>query len=184
MKHGAWPAQRIEIRPWRQTQRGGSRDDRMLREIVVSLPARIADAPVPIDAELAARLEDAMRDIADLDAARAPVLELLRLLLLCTESVASAKIESVEASLDDYARALHGVRANPSAVSMVAATAALDRLISRHTQGDRTDLDAVNRDDVPALAQAAITYAQFEAIHSLPAATGTSTCSPATVAGT
>jgi Fic family protein len=224
VKPGAWPAQRVEIRPWRQAQRGGSRDDRMLREIAVSLPAHIADAPVPIDAELAARLEDALRDIADLDATRAPVLEPLRLLLLRTESVASSKIESVEASLDDYARALHGVRANPSAVSMVAATGALDRLISRHTPGDHAGLDAildahavlmaddrsesayggrlrdmqnwiggsdhsplgavyvppppetveaymedllafVNRDDVPALAQAAITHAQFEAIH-------------------
>jgi len=33
-------------------------------------------------------------------------------LLLRTESVASSKIESVEASLEDYARALHGSRAN------------------------------------------------------------------------
>lgn len=224
MEPGAWPAHRVEIRPWRQAQRSGSRDDRMLREITVSLPARIAEASVPIDAELAARLEDALRDIADLDATRAPVLEPLRLLLLRTESVASSKIESVEASLDDYARALHGVRANPSAVSMVAATGALDRLISRHTPGERAGLDAildahavlmaddrsesayggrlrdmqnwiggsdhsplgavyvppppetveaymedllafVNRDDVPTLTQAAITHAQFEAIH-------------------
>ena len=224
VKDGGWPAQRVETRPWRQAQRGGSRDDRMVREIAVSLPASIADAVVPIDAELAARLEDALLNIADLDAARAPVLEPLRLLLLRTESVASSKIESVEASVDDYARALHGVRANPSAVSMVAATGALDRLISKHAPGDLVGLDAIleahavlmaddrsesayggrlrdvqnwiggsdhsplgavhvppppetveayledlltfaNRDDVPALAQAAITHAQFEAIH-------------------
>lgn len=38
-------------------------------------------------------------------------------------------MEAVEASLDDYARALHGIRSNPSAGWMVAATEALGSMI-------------------------------------------------------
>ena len=75
-----------------------------------------------IDSQLATELESAMREIATLDRADGANLDALGVLLLRAESVASSKIEAVEASLDDYARALHGVRSNPSAVSMVAAT--------------------------------------------------------------
>lgn len=151
-------------------------------------------------------------------------LEALGLLLLRTESVASSKIEAVEASVDDYARALHGVRANSSAVSMVAATTALDVMIHGVAHTGRIELTALtsaheslmrdepgeaafagrlrdmqnwiggsdhsprgafyvppppetvpgylddlvafaNRDDLPALVQAAIAHAQFESIH-------------------
>jgi Fic family protein len=196
----------------------------MLGEVTVALPPMISGLQLPLDSELAARLEDAMGQIAELEATRAPVLEPLALLLLRTESVASSKIEAVEAGLDDYARALHGARANSSAVSMVAATSALDRLISHVAPGGQIRRDAMlsahavlmaddraeshyggrirdvqnwiggsdhsplgaiyvppppqlvdgyiedlltfaNRDDLPALAQAAITHAQFEAIH-------------------
>src|SRR4051794_11473365 len=196
----------------------------MLREVTVALPPMIAHQSISVDSPLAANMESAIREIAALDGIHGTDLEALGVLLLRTESVASSKIESVEASLDDYARALHGGRANPSAVSMVAATGALDRLISKHAPGDRVGLDAIldahavlmaddrsesgyggrlrdmqnwiggsdhsplgavyvppppetveaymedllafaNRDDVPALAQAAITHAQFEAIH-------------------
>ncbi len=65
------------------------------------------------------------------------------MLLLRTESVASSKIEAVEAGLDDYARALHGIRSNPSAVSMVAATTALDTMIRDVRRNGRVELDAI-----------------------------------------
>jgi hypothetical protein len=51
-------------------------------------------------------------------------------LLLRTESVASSKIEQIQANVDDYARALHGVRANSSAIAMAAATTALQAMIA------------------------------------------------------
>jgi hypothetical protein len=44
--------------------------------------------------------------------------------------VASSKIEQIQANVDDYARALHGVRANSYAVAMAAATAALQAMIA------------------------------------------------------
>lgn len=219
-----WPAHRREVRPWRQQFRAGTRDDRMLREVTVSLPPLIADRSLVLDGTVAADLEEAMRQIIALDATHDSTLKALGLLLLRTESLASSKIELVEADLEDYARALHGSRANASAVSMAAATAALDSMIGTVSSERPLALDNIltahallmahdpseadhagqlrdmqnwiggsdhspraalyvppppdtvpaymtdllnfaNRDDVPALAQAAIAHAQFESIH-------------------
>jgi Fic family protein len=60
-----------------------------------------------------------------------------------TESVASSKIEAIEAGLDDYARALHGSRSNDSAVAMVAATAALEAMIRGGGPGRDIELSAI-----------------------------------------
>jgi Fic family protein len=45
-------------------------------------------------------------------------------------SVPNQWIEQIQANVDDYARALHGVRANSSAVAMAAATTALQAMIA------------------------------------------------------
>lgn len=47
------------------------------------------------------------------------------------------------ASLDDYARALHGIRTNPSAVFMVAATEALAHLITSVDSANAIELSAI-----------------------------------------
>ncbi|WP_253900536.1 Fic family protein [Mycobacterium asiaticum] len=96
----------------------------------MSLPPYIADLDADINTDIAVELETAMGEISRLDSVHGTDLAALSTLLLRTESVASSKIERVEASLDDYARALHGNRGNSSAVSMVAATTALDALIT------------------------------------------------------
>ena len=108
----------------------GTRDDRTLRSIVVSLPPFIADHSVALDSETAADLEAATSEIAKLDSSHADDLSALGTLLLRTESVTSSKIEQIQANVDDYARALHGVRANSSAVAMAAATTALQAMIA------------------------------------------------------
>lgn len=95
----------------------------------MSLPPEIRELDVPVDARLANEIEMAVREVTALDVEHGEVLDSLAALLLRTESVASSKIERIEADIDDYARALHGSRANPSATSMVAATAALDTMI-------------------------------------------------------
>jgi len=115
----------------------------MLRTITVSLPPMIADQDLTLDSYLATDVELAMREISKLDATHGADLEALGVLLLRTESVASSKIEAVEASLDDYARALHGIRTNSSAVSMGAATTALDTMINDVTHHDRVELAAI-----------------------------------------
>ena len=77
----------------------------------------------------APQIEDCLREIAALDASHGAHLGALGTMLLRTESVASSKIEQVEADVTDYARALHGMKANQSATSMVSATVALEELI-------------------------------------------------------
>ena len=126
----AWPPHGQESRRWAQTHRGGTRDDRTLRSIVVSLPPLIADRTVALDSETAADLESATSEIAKLDSSHADDLSASGTPLLCTESVASSKIEQIQANVDDYARALHGVRANSAAVAMAAATTALQAMIA------------------------------------------------------
>jgi Fic family protein len=144
-QRASWPAAAIEIRPWRQTVRGGTRADRMLSSVEVTLPAHIADRAVPLTADQAAEVEAATREVIGLDSASGEVLQALSLLLLRSESVASSKIERVEASLDDFARALHGVRSNSSAVSMVAATRALSIMIDGVRESRRFELDRLAR---------------------------------------
>ena len=121
--------------PWRQTFKGGTREDRMLREVTVWLPPKITDSKPSIPSAVAADMDNALREIAALDETHGEHLASLSTLLLRAESVASSKIELVEASLDDYARALHGVRSNASANSMVASTRAMDDLIGSVRDG-------------------------------------------------
>ncbi|WP_082612195.1 MULTISPECIES: Fic family protein [unclassified Nocardioides] len=133
------------VEPWRQNVRGGTIDDRTLREVRVSLPPPIADLDLQVPPALAADAENALRHLAVLDATHGRELASLSTLLLRAESVASSKIEQVEASMDDYARALHGNRSNASATSMVASTRALDDLISSVTDGSPILLDRILR---------------------------------------
>ena len=141
----AWPAHRQEVRPWQQTVRGGTREDRMLSEVTVWLPPAIAGREVLVPSALAAEVEESLRAIAALDVSHGTHLGTLGTMLLRTESVASSKIEQVEADVTDYARALHGVRANPSATSMVSATVALEELIDSVAGGHDLTVDAVLR---------------------------------------
>lgn len=125
----SWPAATYETRPWAQTRRSGTKEDRMLDSVVVSMPAWITELPVMIGGALADEIETALREIVALDEGHGDVLAPLGMLLLRSESVASSKIERIEATIDDYARALHGSKANASASSMVAATDALEAMI-------------------------------------------------------
>ncbi len=139
------PPARLEERPWRQSQRAGAREDRMLGRIEVCIPARLADLEITVPAEpaepaepagpagpaaFASTLDRTVREISILDAGHGSELGALAGLLLRTESVASSKIELIDASVDDYARALFGSRANDSATAMVAASRAVAALMS------------------------------------------------------
>lgn len=124
-----WPAHEHQSRPWTQTYRGGTREDRTPRTVTVSMPPKITEISISLDAQTSTDLESAMAEIVKLDSAHGTDLTALGTLLLRNESVASSKIERVEATIEDYARALHGIRANPAAVSMAAATTALDAMI-------------------------------------------------------
>lgn len=126
-------------RSWRQAHRGGTREDRAMREVEVWLPAHIGGFEPATPPSLGAEMDTALRAIAGLDETHGDHLASLSTLLLRAESVASSKIEQVHAATADYARALHGIKTNPSAVSMVASTQALGDLIrSVDDEGDIT----------------------------------------------
>ena len=125
----SWPACSFEVESWQQISRGGTKEDRTLTQITVALPPFIAELDVPLTASLMTQMEGALAEITALDANAGQSLASLGLLLLRTESVASSKIELVEASVQDFARALHGDKSNESAVSMVSATKALASMI-------------------------------------------------------
>ncbi len=120
-----WPPHAQQTRPWRQSAPKGPRADRQLTEVEVSLPPHVADLDYPLDRPLRTMMDNALNNLGRLDDSHGGRLGALDSLLLRTESVASSKIENVEASLADYARALFGARANASARSMVSATEAL-----------------------------------------------------------
>ena len=121
------------VLPWSQTRRAGSREDRTLREISVSYPPKIAGFLPTLSSSLSATSDAAIATIARLDEVHGTHLSALSLLLLRAESVASSKIEHIEADVEDFARAAHGVKSNSSATSMVASAAAITHLISTVT---------------------------------------------------
>ncbi|MEV5964467.1 Fic family protein [Kribbella sp. NPDC051952] len=134
-----WPAHVPEVRAWRQRTRSGAAADRMLSEVVAMRPPLIGERDVRLSPDVAAAMEACVLEIAALDHSHGAELAALETLLLRTESVASSKIEHIDASVDDYARALHGIRSNPSATSMVASTAALAALVRSVDDGEDID---------------------------------------------
>lgn len=138
-----WPPHQRERRPWRQTVPKGPRADRDLREVEVSLPPMVAALDYPLERPLRLMMDNALNNLGRLDNSHGSRLGALDSLLLRTESVASSKIENIESSLSDYARALFGVRANASARSMVSATEALVGIIEDAESTGRIRLDAL-----------------------------------------
>lgn len=124
-----FPAHSHQIVPWRQATRGGTKADRMLREITVAIPPTIAGLDYRPSVEIAEIMADAVTEIARTDAGTGDRLQSLGRFLIRTESVSSSKIEQVEADADDFVRASAGIRANASATSMVAATDALTTMV-------------------------------------------------------
>lgn len=142
--HAGWPACTREARAWRSSG-GGTRADRTLTEISVSLPPKIATLNAQLSGPLAARMEQAVQEVAKLDSEHGPQLDALGALLIRTESVASSKIEQIDASVDDYARASHGVKSNSAAVSMVAAADALQTMVDSIEHGADIELATILR---------------------------------------
>jgi Fic family protein len=141
---GDWPPHQPRKVAWAQAYRSGPREDRMLRSITVHLPPHIAAVPLTLDGRTMASMEAAAREITALDREQSAELGVLGATLLRTESVASSKIERIEASGDDYARALHGNRSNTAATSMAAATTAVEALIAAATHA-AIDADSILR---------------------------------------
>ena len=130
--HGAspWPAHGIERLPWSQKVRGGTREDRMFSSVEATIPPLIArlDYAPSLPETLAS--EQALLAVAQADTDAEGHSAALSRFMVRSESVASSKIERINASARDYAKAMAGHRANSSATSMVAASTALHELIA------------------------------------------------------
>lgn len=134
-----WPAHTSRLVPWVAVSRRGTREDRMLAEVSVSVPPMIAHADVPVVVER--DLARARYEAADLERVADGVLSPLAGFLIRMESVASSRIEHVEASPVAFARAIGGLKENTSAMSMVAAGAAITELI--HSSSATIALDEI-----------------------------------------
>ncbi|WP_141781261.1 Fic family protein [Nocardioides albertanoniae] len=143
MTDAGWPPHTYVTRPYRQRIPRGPRADRLLREVTVAMPARIAELEVPLERPVAAMTTASAGALRHLDLVHGRTMAGLNHLQLRTEAIDSSKIEHVEASLADYGRALLGIGANASAVSMASATQAMERLIREADTTRKITSDAI-----------------------------------------
>jgi len=115
----------------------------MLREVVTSIPPAIAEEDLRLSGSVAAVGDSALREIVALDRERGAELGALGAVLLRSESVASSRIERIDADTAAYARALHGDRSNTAATAMSTATGAVERLIGSVRPGEPLRLAAI-----------------------------------------
>ena len=102
-----------------------------------AIPARIADRPLPLSADLAAETEDAVREITRFDAEVAATAQLhhgaelapLASVLLRTESASSSEIEGVTAGARALALAAITERTGPNARLVTANVTAMQRAV-------------------------------------------------------
>ncbi len=138
-----WPAHTSETRTYRQASRGGSKQDRTLTEIQVSIPPMIAELVYQADPRLVSPLETAVADLREVDSGSAASLNTMANFLIRTDSIASSKIESIEASTEDFARAIAGSKANQSASLMAAGAEAIAKLVNQVGVSGRFTIDAL-----------------------------------------
>lgn len=132
-----WPAHTARTVPWRSSVRL-PRHDRRTISISTSIPPCIAGATWVPDRETEALLDRAATALTELDERHGADLGALGGALDRTEAVASSRIEQESATIDDVARAVVGVRANTSAVAVVRAGDAIERLVSSGGSGTIT----------------------------------------------
>ncbi|MCW4385384.1 Fic family protein [Salinibacterium sp. SYSU T00001] len=136
-----WPAHGVETLPWQQQVRGGTREDRMLRSVDATIPPLIKTLDYTPPLAVLLTTEKALLAVAQADTDAQGHSAALSRFMVRSESAASSKIERIEASARDYAKAMAGSKSNTSATSMVAASAALHELISRVAENGRFELE-------------------------------------------
>lgn len=138
-----WSPTTRERRPWRQSFRGGTKEDRMFSAVEAAVPPLIAARDYRMSGDLLIEAERALVEIGGLDsAARGSSAEVMRFMTR-TESVASSKIERVDASIDDLARAIAGSKANEAALSMVSASKAIGAMVDAAGEKGRIELSDI-----------------------------------------
>lgn len=124
-----WPPHHHERRAWKPRQRQGSKADRTLTHVEVSIPPRIAGLHYDPTGTVARTHESAVIAVARLEAGFGDHLAPLADFLLRSESVASSKIEHIDAGWRAFGRALAGGKAGDEAKSQLAAVTALIAMV-------------------------------------------------------
>ncbi len=133
-----WPPHTTESREWIPSGRLGSRADRTLDRIEVCIPPTIARLEYDPTGGTARAHDAALIAVATLEAGSGQHLAPLADFLLRSESVASSKIEHVNADWRAFAKAVAGGRASDEARSQLAATQALSGLVEVGAAGPIT----------------------------------------------
>lgn len=136
-----WPPHEVETLPWQQQVRGGTREDRTFRSVDATIPPLIESLDYMPPLTVALATEKALLAVAQADTDAEGHSAALSRFLVRSESVASSKIERIDASARDYAKALAGNKSNNSAISMVAASTALHELITTVGTNGRFELE-------------------------------------------
>ncbi|QNE36541.1 Fic family protein [Leifsonia shinshuensis] len=138
-----WVPHGVETISWRSRSGRGARADRMLTSVEATIPPFIAELVFVSDPSIQVAQEAAIRALAELDADTGPGAGAISAFLIRTESIASSKIEHIEATTEDFARALAGVKANTSATAMVSASNAIMRMVDDAGRTGRITLDSM-----------------------------------------
>lgn len=133
-----WPRHRIETRDWNPHHRQGSRADRTLTAVEVSIPPTIASLDCDLVGAVARAHEEAVIAVARLEAGFGEHLAPLSDFLLRSESVASSKIEHIDAGWRAFGKALAGGKASDEAKSQLAAVKALIAMVDAAGDGPIT----------------------------------------------
>lgn len=133
-----WPPHSTESRPWKSGGHRGDRDDRILRQIDVSIPPRVAELSYDPVGATARTHEAAMIAVARLEAGYGDHLAPLADFLVRSESVASSKIEHIDAGWRAFGKAFAGGKSNAEAQSQLAAVRALTALVKTAAAGPIT----------------------------------------------
>ncbi|MGV0700577.1 Fic family protein [Mycolicibacter sinensis] len=137
-----WPSHRTEQREWTPRGRQGTREDRTLKQIEVELPPMVGRLSYDPVGAVARAHEAALIAVARLEAGFGQHLAPLADFLLRSESVASSKIEHIDAGWRAFGKAFAGGRASVEAASQLAAVRALIQLVDAANAGPLT-LDVV-----------------------------------------
>ncbi len=125
-----WPPHRCETRDWNPRHRQGSRADRTLATVEVSIPPMIGALDCDLLGAVARAHEEAVIAIARLEAGCGEHLAPLSDFLFLSESVASSKIEHIDAGWRAFGKALTGGKASAEAKSQLAGVQALIAMVN------------------------------------------------------
>lgn len=125
-----WPPHSYETCSWVPRGRQGTREDRTLREYTAAIPPSIADLNYEPTGQTARAHDAALIEVARLEAGWGQYLAPIREFLLRSESVASSRIERVDAGWRAFGKAVAGGRSTEAAQSQLAAVGALSKLVA------------------------------------------------------